>query len=95
LRTVSQCSIYGSQEAGERLNAMLEMGRSRPWQEALEALTGNPEMDATAILNYLRPCRPGFTSKTPAASAVGEQEALIRYLSRPSFWPTTTSSPLS
>ena len=38
----------------QRLNAMLEMGRSRPWPEALEALTGSPEMDATAILDYFR-----------------------------------------
>ncbi len=52
---IHRCSIYGSQQAGERLNAMLEMGRSRPWQEALEALTGTPEMDATAVLEYFAP----------------------------------------
>ena len=52
---IHRCSIYGSREAGERLNAMLEMGRSRPWPEALEALTGAPEMDATAILDYFAP----------------------------------------
>ena len=52
---IHRCTIYGSQQAGERLNAMLEMGRSRPWPEALEALTGSPEMDATAILDYFAP----------------------------------------
>jgi peptidyl-dipeptidase A len=52
---IHRCSIYGSKQAGERLNAMLEMGRSRPWPEALEALTGSPEMDATAILDYFTP----------------------------------------
>jgi peptidyl-dipeptidase A len=52
---VHRCSIYGSKQAGERLNAMLEMGRSKPWPEALEALTGSPEMDATAILDYFAP----------------------------------------
>ena len=52
---IHRCSIYGSQEAGERLNAMLEMGRSKPWPEALEALTGSPQMDATAILDYFAP----------------------------------------
>jgi peptidyl-dipeptidase A len=52
---IHRCSIYGSEQAGERLNAMLEMGRSRPWPEALEALTGSPEMDATAILDYFAP----------------------------------------
>lgn len=52
---IHRCSIYGSEAAGERLNAMLEMGRSRPWPEALEALTGSSEMDATAILDYFAP----------------------------------------
>jgi peptidyl-dipeptidase A len=50
-----RCSIYGSEEAGARLNAMMEMGRSRPWPDALEALTGRREMDATAILDYFAP----------------------------------------
>src|SRR4029079_11082374 len=35
-----RCSIYGSKAAGDRLNAMLTMGQSRPWPDALEALTG-------------------------------------------------------
>jgi peptidyl-dipeptidase A len=34
---------------GRRLNAMLEMGQSKPWPEALYALSGSREMDATAI----------------------------------------------
>jgi peptidyl-dipeptidase A len=52
---IHRCTIYGNGQAGERLNAMLEMGRSRPWPEALQALTGSPEMDATAILDYFAP----------------------------------------
>lgn len=52
---IHRCSIYGSQQAGERLSAMLGMGRSRPWPEALAALTGSPEMDATSILDYFAP----------------------------------------
>src|SRR5690606_3092881 len=50
-----RCSIYGNQEAGRRLNAMLEMGASRPWPDALQALTGKRQMDATAILDYFAP----------------------------------------
>lgn len=50
-----RCSFYGSKEAGERLNAMLELGTSRPWQEALEAFTGQRDMDASAILAYYAP----------------------------------------
>jgi peptidyl-dipeptidase A len=52
---LNRCSIYGSLEAGKRLNAMLEMGLSRPWQEALYTLTGQRQMDATAILDYFAP----------------------------------------
>ena len=52
---LNTCSIYGSEAAGEKLRAMLAMGASRPWQDALEALTGSREMDATAILDYYAP----------------------------------------
>jgi peptidyl-dipeptidase A len=36
---------------------MLEMGSSRPWPEALEKLTGQREIDATAILDYFAPLK--------------------------------------
>ena len=50
-----RCSFYGSREAGRRLVAMLAMGASRPWPDALEALTGQRDMDATALLDYFQP----------------------------------------
>ena len=50
-----RCSIYESKEAGKRLEAMLSMGISKPWPDALEALTGSKQMDATAILDYFAP----------------------------------------
>src|SRR5262245_47810444 len=50
-----RCSIYDSKAAGERLARMLEMGRSRPWPEALKALTGESRMDAGALLEYFAP----------------------------------------
>jgi peptidyl-dipeptidase A len=49
------CSIYGNKEAGARLKGMLEMGLSQPWPEALEAITGERRMDASAILAYFAP----------------------------------------
>jgi peptidyl-dipeptidase A len=52
-----RCSIYGNKAAGEKLNKMLSMGLSRPWPEALEALTGEKRMDATAILDYFAPLK--------------------------------------
>ncbi len=50
-----ECSVYGSQEAGQGFWEMLGMGQSRPWRDALEALTGQREMDATAIIDYFAP----------------------------------------
>jgi len=52
---LSACSIYGSKEAGARLEAMLAAGSSEPWQDTLEKLTGTREMDATAIIDYFEP----------------------------------------
>ncbi|HEX9982960.1 MAG TPA: M2 family metallopeptidase [Thermoanaerobaculia bacterium] len=52
---LNRCSIYGNKEAGARLEKMLAMGASRPWPEALEALTGQRQMDATAVVDYFRP----------------------------------------
>ena len=52
-----RCSIYGSTEAGKRLDAMLKMGLSKPWPDALEALTGSRQMDATAIVDYFAPLK--------------------------------------
>ena len=50
-----RCSVYGSVEAGARLAAMLEMGASEAWPEALEEIAGTRETDATAILDYFSP----------------------------------------
>jgi len=52
---LNRCTIYDSQEAGVLLEEMLAMGQSRPWQEALETVTGSPQMDASAILDYFAP----------------------------------------
>ena len=52
-----RCSIYGSKAAGDRLNAMMETGSSKPWPDALEALTGERAMDASAILDYFAPLK--------------------------------------
>jgi peptidyl-dipeptidase A len=54
---LNRCSIYGNKEAGAKLKAMMEMGISRPWPDALEAVTGQRQMDATAILEYFAPLR--------------------------------------
>jgi peptidyl-dipeptidase A len=52
---LNRCSIFGNKAAGAKLNAMLEMGQSRPWQEALEKIAGTRQMDASAIRDYFAP----------------------------------------
>ena len=52
-----RCSIYESRAAGDRLKATLELGASRPWPDALEALTGQRTMDASAMADYFAPLK--------------------------------------
>jgi len=52
-----RCTIYGSKEAGRRLNATLALGASKTWQEALATLTGQKEMDASAMADYFAPLK--------------------------------------
>lgn len=54
---LNRCSIYGNKAAGEKLNKMLAMGKSEPWPDELEALTGQRQMDATAMLEYFAPLK--------------------------------------
>ncbi len=54
---LDQCSIYGSKAAGEKLRAMLALGESKPWQDAMEVVTGERKADASAILEYFEPLR--------------------------------------
>ena len=50
-----RCSYYQSKDAGRRFAAMLRLGQSKPWPDALEVLTGQRTMDATALLDYFQP----------------------------------------
>ncbi len=54
---LNRCSIYNNKEVGAKLEAMLAMGKSRPWPEALKTLTGEDKMDATAIIDYFAPLK--------------------------------------
>ncbi|MBS1822118.1 MAG: M2 family metallopeptidase [Acidobacteria bacterium] len=52
---LNRCSFYGSTEAGAKLNAMLEAGQSKPWQETLKGMTGEDHLDAGPMLEYFDP----------------------------------------
>jgi peptidyl-dipeptidase A len=67
---LNRCSIYGNKAAGAKLKAMLALGKSKPWPEALKALTGEEKMDATAIIDYFAPLKTWLDeqNKTMAAA---------------------------
>ncbi len=52
-----RCSFYGNKEVGTKLNAMLEMGASKPWPDALEAFTGERQMSGKAMAEYFAPLK--------------------------------------
>lgn len=52
-----RCSFYGNKDVGAKLNAMLEMGASKPWPDALQAFTGSREMSGKAMVDYFAPLK--------------------------------------
>lgn len=52
-----RCSFYGNKQVGAKLNAMLEMGASKPWPDALQAFTGSREMSGKAMADYFAPLK--------------------------------------
>jgi len=52
-----RCSFYGNKEVGAKLNAMLELGQSKPWPQALEKFTGSREMSGEAMVEYFAPLK--------------------------------------
>lgn len=62
-----RCSFYDSKKAGAKLNAMLEMGMSKPWPEALRALTGETKIDGQALMEYFAPLKKWLDEQNAAA----------------------------
>jgi peptidyl-dipeptidase A len=52
---LNRCSVYGSKAAGDKFHAMLAMGASKPWPEALKEVTGEDRIDASAMVEYFQP----------------------------------------
>ncbi len=50
-----ECSIYGNKKAGAKLGEMLALGASQPWPHAMQLLTGQKQMEASAIIDYFAP----------------------------------------
>ncbi|NXP15132.1 ACE2 enzyme, partial [Thinocorus orbignyianus] len=50
-----KCDITNSTAAGQKLRELLQLGRSKPWTEALENITGEKYMNATPLIHYFEP----------------------------------------
>lgn len=61
-----RCSIFENKKAGAKYQAMLSLGASRPWNEALKTLSGEEKMDATAILDYFAPLKVWLDAQNQA-----------------------------
>ncbi|XP_041779407.1 angiotensin-converting enzyme-like isoform X4 [Anopheles merus] len=74
-KTVNNCDIYQSAEAGNALKAMLAMGSSKPWPDAMEVLTGQRKMSADALIEYFQPLYDWLVKENKALGAhVGWEE---------------------
>jgi peptidyl-dipeptidase A len=52
---LDRCSIHDNKAAGAKLMAMLSLGASRPWPDALEAIGAGRRADARPMLEYFAP----------------------------------------
>lgn len=76
-----RCSIYGNKKVGEKLSAMLALGSSVPWPDALEAFTGTREMSAQPLLDYFAPLKAWLDDENKGRACgwtVPEKSAKIR-----------------
>ncbi|XP_049869718.1 angiotensin-converting enzyme-like [Pectinophora gossypiella] len=79
---LSNCDIYNSTTAGEALGKMLKMGSSKPWPDAMEAITGQRYMDASGILEYFQPLYDWLkTENERTGEYVGWEPSKVDYCS--------------
>ena len=66
---LNRCTFFRSKAAGAMLNKMFEMGQSKPWPDELETLTGQRQMDASAILDYFAPLQKWLDEQNKGVKA--------------------------
>lgn len=52
-----RCSFFGDKAVGARLDAMMKMGQSKPWPDALQVFTGTREMSGKSMMAYFAPLK--------------------------------------
>ena len=68
---LDECSIYDNKAAGAKLMAMLALGASRPWPDALEAVGAGRKADAGPMLEYFAPLAKWLARRRTRARECG------------------------
>ncbi len=68
-----RCSVYGNAKAGAKLQQMLAMGASKPWPEALKAISGEDKIDGGALLDYFAPLKTWLDTQNAAFAAADKK----------------------
>ncbi|CRL05281.1 CLUMA_CG018154, isoform A [Clunio marinus] len=55
VKPLHKCDFYQNKEAGKKLQDGLSLGFSKHWSEALQELTGESDMSASALMEYFAP----------------------------------------
>ncbi|WP_188064191.1 M2 family metallopeptidase [Sphingobium sp. KCTC 72723] len=63
-----RCSFYGNKDVGAKLNAMMEMGASKPWPDALQAFTGTRDISGKAMTAYFAPLQKWLVNQNKGKS---------------------------
>ncbi|KOC59071.1 Angiotensin-converting enzyme, partial [Habropoda laboriosa] len=62
-KPLHQCDIYNNKAAGNLLKSMLELGSSKPWQDSMEKITGQRNMNSAGLLEYFKPLMDWLTEE--------------------------------
>jgi len=77
-KPLHQCNFYGSKKAGDKMREMLKLGASRPWKEAMQVMTGQPEMSTMALREYFKPLEDWLIKKNrETGTQVGWGETIV------------------
>lgn len=87
-----RCSIHDNKAAGQRLMAMLKLGASKPWPDALEALSGERQADASAMVEYFAPLSAWLKEQNKGESCGWDGEATAPTAS-PATPPASPATP--
>ncbi|XP_026489175.2 angiotensin-converting enzyme-like isoform X1 [Vanessa tameamea] len=79
-KLLSNCDIYRSTEAGNALGKMLQLGSSKPWPDAMEAITGQRKMDASGVLEYFEPLYEWLKAENERSGEyIGWEPSTVQY----------------